>query len=138
MNAANLRALHWRSLGLAQLRPSGLGGGERRLGPLADRLTLLLSDQSHDPDREPVRMRHVDRDELDPGLLQSEQEMRIAAQPVELGNNQFCVVDAAGVERARESRTVVVTLAALDLDVLLDQGPVAAVEPDGNRLALRL
>ena len=67
--AANLRAGTGVPFGLAQLRPAGLGGGERGLGALADRLTLLLGDQRHDADREPVGVRHVDGDELDAGLL---------------------------------------------------------------------
>ena len=81
-------------------------------------------------------MRHIDRDELDSGLLKTEQEVRVAAQPVELGDNQLRVEDAAGVERLRQRRTVVGALAALDLDELFDQLPPAAVEPRLDRRAL--
>ena len=115
-----------------------LGRLQRRLGALADHAALGLRHQRHDADHHLVRLRHVGGDELDAGLLQAEQEMRVAGEAVELGDDQRRAVDLAGVERALQRRAIVIVLAALDLDVLLDQLPVAAVEEGLDRGALRL
>ena len=82
-------------------------------------------------------MRHVDRNELHASLLQAEQEVRVAAQSVELGDHELGVEGAASVERFVERRPIIVTLAALDLDVLLAQRPVASVQPGFDGGALR-
>ena len=66
-------------------------------------------------------MRHVDRNELHASLLQAQQEVRVAAQPIELGDNELRVVGAAGVERFVERRPIIGALAALDFDVLFDK-----------------
>ena len=82
-------------------------------------------------------MRHVDRNELHASFLQAEQEVRIAAQSVELGDDELGVEGAACVERFGQRWAVIVTLAALDLDVLLAQRPVASVQPGFDGGALR-
>ena len=114
--------------GLPSLTPRALAACKRRLGALGDHAALGLRHQRHDADHHLVGLRHVGGDELDAGLLQAEQEVRVAGEPVELGDDQRRAVDLAGVERLVQRRPVVVVLAALDLDVLLDQLPVAAVE----------
>jgi hypothetical protein len=83
----------------------------------------LLSHQSHDPNREPVRVWHVDRNELHASFLQAQQEVRIAAQSVELGDDELRVVGAAGFERFVESRPIIGAFAALDLNMLFDKLP---------------
>ena len=83
-------------------------------------------------------MRHVDRNELDAGLLEAKQKVGVAAQPIEATNDGRGVEDAAGVEGQGQRRTVVGALAALDLDELFDQLPTAAVEPAFDSGALRL
>jgi hypothetical protein len=121
--------LHLYPFGIAQLHAPRLRGGKRGFGALADRLTFLLGHQRHDPDREPIGVRHVDCDELDARLLKSKKEVRVAAQPVELGDDELCVVGAAGVDGFVESRPIIGAFAAFDLDMLFDKLPSAAVQP---------
>jgi hypothetical protein len=71
--------------------PLGLPSRVPRAFAAADRLTLLLSHQSHDRNREPVRVWHVDRDELDTRLLESKKEVRVAAQSIEFGDDNETV-----------------------------------------------
>ena len=56
----------------------------------------LFGHHGHDPDREPVRLWHVGRDEVDARLLQAEEEVSVARQPVELGDEQFRSVHGTG------------------------------------------
>jgi hypothetical protein len=81
-------------------------------------------------------VRHVDRDELDTRLLESEKEVCVAAQPIEFGDDELRVVGAAGFERFVESRPIIGAFAALDLDILFDKLPPAAVQPCLDRRAL--
>jgi hypothetical protein len=66
-------------------------------------------------------------DEINPGLLKAEQEMRVAAEPINLRNDQLGTIQAARFKRLRQHWAVIV-LAALDFDELLDQLPSDAVE----------
>jgi hypothetical protein len=50
------------TLRIAQLDTTGLVGGQRFLGAVADELAFLLRHQCHDIHRHPVSMGHVDRD----------------------------------------------------------------------------
>jgi hypothetical protein len=45
-------------------------------------------------------VRHVDRHELDAGLLEAKQEMRVAGEPIEATYDELGVEGAAGVERS--------------------------------------
>jgi hypothetical protein len=80
-------------------------------------------------------IRHVGRDEVDTSLIEAEQEVRIARQPVELGDDQPATVQPAGRQRRFRLRPIVL-LAALDLDKLLDQLPPPGVQVVLNRLPL--
>ena len=51
-------------------------------------------------------MRHVGGDELDAGLLEAEQEVRVARQAVELGDQQHGAAEAALGHSERELRAV--------------------------------
>ena len=81
-------------------------------------------------------MWHVDRNELHASLLQAQQEVRIAAQSVELGDHELRVVGATGFERFVESRPIIGAFAALHLDMLFDKLPPAPVQPCLDRRAL--
>jgi hypothetical protein len=59
----------------------------------------MLSHRGQDMDREPVRHRHVGRDELDAALHEAGHEMDIAGQAIELGNEQGSFVLPAGLQR---------------------------------------
>jgi hypothetical protein len=48
----------------------------------------VLRDDRHDAHGHPVRVRHVGGHEIDARLLQAEQEVRVAGQPVELGDDE--------------------------------------------------
>jgi hypothetical protein len=78
-----------------------------------------------------------DRDEIDACLLKAEQEMRIARETVQFRNDQRGAPELAVLERLGEHRPVR-PLAALDLGVLGDELPVAAVEIVENRRPLCL
>ena len=73
-----------------KLRATRPSRGKRLFGALGDHASLLIRDHRHDPYREPVRSRHVSRDEINAGLLQPEQEVRVSAKLVDLGDNGFC------------------------------------------------
>ena len=63
--------------------------------------------------------------------------MNVAAKTVQAGNDQRRLALAAGGQRDGEFRAIG-TLAALDLDELVEQFPAAAVEIVLDRLPLRL
>jgi len=65
-------------------------------------------------------VRHIDRDELDAGLLQAQQEVRITGQPIELGDDQRGPVGLAGLEGFGQRSAIAIVLAALNLDMFLD------------------
>ena len=85
----------------------------------------------------PVGLRHVGSHKINAGLFQPEEEVRIPGQPVELGNDQFGSDEPAQLECLFQLRSISL-LSALDLDKLLDELPVAAIEEILDRLALRL
>jgi diguanylate cyclase (GGDEF)-like protein len=122
----------------SELHAPGLGSGQSGLRAGADHVALGLRDDRHDADDHFVRLRHVGGDEADTGLLQPEQEVGVAGEPIELGDNQRGAVHSAETESLGELRAVVVTLPALDLLDLGDELPVAAVEIVLDGLALCL
>jgi hypothetical protein len=48
----------------------------------------------------------ANRDEIDTGIAQAEQEHRVAAEPVEPGDDQLGAVAAASIERYAASRLI--------------------------------
>ena len=58
-------------------------------------------------------------------------------KPVELGDHQLRAIGAAGLKGTGKLGAVVIALATLDLDMLSDQLPAAAVEKGLDRRALR-
>jgi hypothetical protein len=121
----------------AKFHAPGLRGLQRFLGPLRDHLPLRLGDQGHDAHDHLVGLGHVGGNKPDAGLLRPEKAMRVAAQPVQLGDDQGGVVKATSGQSLRQLRPVVIS-PALHLDVLGDQPPRAAVEIVEDGLALRL
>jgi len=91
----------------------------------------------HDVDGELVGLWHVGGEEADAALLQVGEKGEIAAQPVELRHDQGSSGDLRPMERSGQLRSVI-GLATLDLDMLAEQAPAAAVEVVGDGLALRL
>jgi hypothetical protein len=68
-----------------EFRSTGPGSGEGGLGPFGDHLPFALGDESQDARCKPIHVRAITANEVDPGILKTEKELRIAAQTV-----QFC------------------------------------------------
>jgi hypothetical protein len=77
---------------------------------------------------------HVERNEIDTGISLAQQQHRITRQAIKSRNDQPGLVATAGIQRCW---AVLVALAAFDLDDFVDQFPAAAVQPCGDRCALR-
>ena len=97
---------------------------------------LVLGHGRQDVDRQPVGLREVAGDELDPALHQVRDEGDVAGQPVELGDQQRRLLQPAGGEGRGELGPVVAP-AALDLDELGHE-PRRVADMVEDRLPLRL
>ena len=60
------------------------------------------ADHRHDSDRKAVGVRHVRRNEIYPGLVQSEQEMGVAREAIQLGDDELGAMQPARCERRFE------------------------------------
>src|SRR5207302_8663122 len=96
-----------------------------------------LSDSSHDVDRQLVRFRHIRRHEASAAVLELGEKGEVAAEPVQLCNDQGRAGELASGERLFELRAIVV-LAGLDFDKLRQQLPRTAVEEISHGFALRV
>ena len=116
---------------LVRVRACGLNHADiwvrRGLPFLRLEFPFVLGQDGHNPDCEPAGVGHVGGDELDVGLLETEQEMRVAAEPVELGDDQRRPIEPARGHRLFEFGPVR-PLAAFDFGMFRDHLPVAAVE----------
>ncbi len=95
-----------RPVRIPQLHPARLCYSEGLLRPPRDRLALSLGGQRHDPDGQVIRLGHVDSHEPHPAVPEGQQEGGIAAQPVQLGNDQRRAGDLRQVQRLQEFRPV--------------------------------
>jgi hypothetical protein len=122
------RSLLGSQLGAAistELNAAALGSCESSYRAFGNSAALVLGHNRHDPDRQPVGLRHVGRHEVNAGLLEPEQEMRIAGKTIELGNDQLGAKYPAKLESLVQLRPVGL-LAALHLDKLLHELPYCA------------
>src|SRR5262249_61045294 len=87
----------------------------------------MLSDGRKDVEREPVCRREIAANELDLAVHQGGDEGNVAAQSIELRDDQLRLVLPASREGGGELRAVV-ALAALHFAVFPDQLPVSAVQ----------
>jgi Resolvase, N terminal domain len=118
--AAFLNGGHWQLLGAFTEVESGANTTGRpvaseclvrsvlRPSDAVTHAPLFFSDHSHDAHRHAIGVRHVGGDEIDTRLVQPQQEMRIAAQSVELCDHQRGALQAAGVQSLRQLRPRVV------------------------------
>jgi hypothetical protein len=113
------------------------GGGERGFGPGTDLFPLMLGDGREHVHREPIRHRHVRGNEVDAAVHQRRDKRDIARQPVELGHDQRGASSLRVTDRRARLRSVRM-LPALDLAVLGQELPAAAIEVIGDGLALPL
>jgi hypothetical protein len=74
---------------------AGLGGGQGSLCARRDHPALFLGDHGHDAHGHPIGRGHVTGDEVDAGLLQSQEEVCIAGEAIELGYYQDGAMCAA-------------------------------------------
>ena len=86
-------------------------------------------------DREPGRLRHIDGQELDPAFHEVRDKGHRPGEPVELGDQEGCLLPAAEIERPAELRTIRPP-AALDFGKLPREIAADPGEVSGNRLAL--
>ncbi len=121
----------------AKLHAARLGGMESGFRPYGNHLALRLSHDGHDPDDHLVRFGHVGGDKSHAGLLQAKQEMGVARQAVDFGDDQRRIAQPTERHRLRQLGAVVV-LAAFDLDELLNELPMTAVQIILEGFALRL
>ena len=76
------------------------GGCQGHCGTVRYGLPLSLGDYRHDAHRQLIGLRHVGSDERHIGALQTEQEVCVTAQPVELGDHQLRSGQPAHSKRA--------------------------------------
>jgi len=76
----------------------------------------MLGENGHEVDRQPVRMGHVRGNEFHARAFQVDQESSVAAQAIELGDDEDAAEHAAGRER-RGKLWPVIALSGLDLTV---------------------
>jgi hypothetical protein len=100
-------------------------------------LAFGLCDHGHDVNGQAIGFRHVASNELDTGLLEACQKMDIAPEAVELRHEQYGA-RAPGVVHRLSELGAALRLAALDLGVLAEHLPMAAVQEIDDRLALRV
>jgi hypothetical protein len=96
-----------------------------------------LGDGRENMHRQAVGLRKVHGDEIDLALHQAADEMHIASEAVELGNDEFRPVEPARGERCSELRPIS-ALAGFNLRELADDFPVASIQVIADRLLLCL
>lgn len=116
---------------------SGLRRFESGFRALGDSLALMFCDSREDVNREAIGLGHVHRHKVDATLHQSRDEMYVAGETVQLGDDEGCAASPTFLKRRDELRPVDVTLAALDLLELGDEQGSVGDEP-GNGRALGL
>ena len=101
----------------AQPRAPGLLGRQGVLGACGNRLALVLGNDRKKSHRQGIGIGHVAAHEVDPRVAQGEDEARVAAQPVQFGDEQRRA-HAPGLGDGGQQLRALVLLAALDFDVL--------------------
>ena len=96
------------------------GGSERRLGAGGNLLALVLGNGGEQVDGELVGLGHVGCNEVHAAFHQAGNEMDVAGEPVELGDDELGFLAATCVERRGELGPVV-ALARLNLGELGDE-----------------
>jgi hypothetical protein len=113
-------------------RDRGADDGERRGRARRDHFALVLGDGRQDVDRQARRMRVVAGDEIDARLHQRRNELDVAREAVELGDDQGRMA-----QPARGDLWPVAFLAAFDLLEFGDDDALGAADMARNRLAVR-
>ena len=120
-----------------ELLPARFRSRKRVLGALRDRLRFVLGHGGQNVNREPVGLRKIHGHKLHPTFHKIGHEGHVAGQPVEFGDDQRGLVQAAELQRLRKLRAIA-ALAALDLHDLVHKLPVTAIQIGPYGLLLRL
>ncbi len=107
---------------------------KRKSGAFTDRPSFFGGDRRHNLDREPIGCRHIDDEELNPGVLQASQKIGVSRQPIEASNDQSGSMNSAEGKCAIKLGTIA-SPTTLDLGHLLQDAPPISDEAP-NRLAL--
>jgi hypothetical protein len=86
---------------------------------------FFIGHHGHNANGEPICSRHIRTNEIDASLFQPEQEMSVATQPVQLGDDQFRPENPTSLESLGQLRPICI-LAGLDLHKFLGDLPIAA------------
>src|SRR4029079_394711 len=111
--------------------------GQRGFRSGRDSLPFLLGDQSHNADRHSVGVGHVDCREIDPGIAQTEQKDWVSTEAVEPADDELGSVAPRRLAGPCQPGPIAVAAPAFDLYDLLDEFPVATVQPSFYGRALR-
>ena len=82
------------AIGVAQLHTPGLGRRQRRLRPLTDHLPLMFGNRRQQVQGQPVGMGQVAGNKVHTTVHEVGDEGDVAGQPVQLGNDQRCPMQA--------------------------------------------
>ncbi len=93
-------------LWVAELPASGLCRRKGGLRSIGDEARLVLGHRGQNVNREPVRKRHIGRNEINIALQKPGDHRDAARQSVETGNDQLRVIDTAKPKRLFELRSI--------------------------------
>ena len=93
-------------LGSPETRPPRLGRRKGRLGALGNGFSLMFGHRRQNVQRQLVRMRVIDRNELDTGVHERCDKGQVSRQPIQLGNDQLGLLLSAGINGFSQFRTV--------------------------------
>jgi Coenzyme A transferase len=112
---------------VAELHTTGPGRGQSFFGALRDRITFHFGKNCHHLDHGLIGVRIVHSNKISTGFEQVGNEGKVAAQPVQFGNNELRLLLLTGYERSSQLRPIRM-LAQFDLGEFTDQLPAAAVQ----------
>src|SRR5271157_1814313 len=96
----------------SQKDAAGLESRQRGLGSFRDLLGFHLGDGRENMQRERSGLRNVTGDEVDARFHQARQEMNVAAESIELGDNQNALAPGAQCHRPSELGSISIALPA--------------------------
>lgn len=122
---------------IAELHAPELGLRHCCLCPLRDHDPFVFGHGGKDMNREPGRLWHIDGQKLNPAFHEIRDEGNRPGEPVELSDQEGCLLPAAEIKRPSELGTISPP-AALDFGKLAREFAADPREVLGNCLALRV
>src|SRR5258707_271183 len=96
----------------------------------------MLGDSGKNVNGEAICLGEVNGDKLHPGFHKRRDEVNVASEAIQLGNDKSGAVQSAEPECFGDGGAII-PFAALNLDYLLHQRPTSAIEVASNGFALR-